>query len=153
VIWSRRLIWAGYIARIEEGKSAVKIITWTPTGKRHLRRLRHWWEYNIVTDVEERGINTRNWVDSALDRDYWRPFWIRHWTSGFHKHGVSRVLVRVVYCQIPHNGNTEVVIWQHRMRNEQGGAYTGGGKLSEQRVKEHLVAMATKWAWALLKWR
>ena len=24
-------------------------------------------------DLEEIGINTRNWVVSAKDRDYWRP--------------------------------------------------------------------------------
>ena len=27
---------------------------------------------NIRMDLKEIGINTRNWVDSALDRDYWR---------------------------------------------------------------------------------
>ena len=30
------------------------------------------WEYNIRMDVREIGINTRNWVDSAQDRNYWR---------------------------------------------------------------------------------
>ena len=28
------------------------------------------WEDNIVKDLEEIVINMRNWVDSALDRDY-----------------------------------------------------------------------------------
>ena len=36
VIKSRRLRWAGYVARIEEGKSAFKILTGKPTGKRPL---------------------------------------------------------------------------------------------------------------------
>ena len=27
---------------------------------------------NIRMDLKEIGINTRNWVDSAQDRDYWR---------------------------------------------------------------------------------
>ena len=29
---------------------------------------------NIRIDLKEIGINTRNWVDSAQDRDYWIPF-------------------------------------------------------------------------------
>ena len=29
-------------------------------------------EGNIRKDLKEIGINTRNWVDSALGRDYWR---------------------------------------------------------------------------------
>ena len=36
VIKSRRLRWAGYIARMEEGRSAFKILTGTPTIKRPL---------------------------------------------------------------------------------------------------------------------
>ena len=30
------------------------------------------WEDNIRMDVKEIGINTKNWVDSVHDRDYWR---------------------------------------------------------------------------------
>ena len=51
----------------EEGKSAFKILTGKPTGKRQWRR----WEI-IRIDLEEIGINACNWVDSAHDRDYWR---------------------------------------------------------------------------------
>jgi len=36
VIKSRRLRWAGHVARIEESRSAFKILTGTPTGKRPL---------------------------------------------------------------------------------------------------------------------
>ena len=42
------------------------------TYKIPLGRPRHRWEDNIRMDRKEIGINTRNWVDSALDRDYWR---------------------------------------------------------------------------------
>ena len=34
VIKFRRLRWAGHVARMEEGRSAFKILTGTPTGKR-----------------------------------------------------------------------------------------------------------------------
>ena len=70
VIKSRRLRQAGHLARMEEGRSAFKILTGKPTGKRSLGRPRHRWEDNIRMDLEEICINTRNWVDSAQDRDY-----------------------------------------------------------------------------------
>ena len=35
-------------------------------------RLRRRWEDNITMDLKEIGVNTRNWVHSAQDRDYWR---------------------------------------------------------------------------------
>ena len=72
VIKSRRLRWAGHVARMEEGRSAFKILTGKPTEKRPLRRPRHRWEDNIRMDLEEVGINAGNWVDSAQDRNYWR---------------------------------------------------------------------------------
>ena len=37
VIKSRRLRWSGHIPRMEEGRSAFKILTGTPIGKRPLR--------------------------------------------------------------------------------------------------------------------
>ena len=30
------------------------------------------WEDNIRIDLKEIGVNTRNWVDSAQDRNSWR---------------------------------------------------------------------------------
>ena len=55
-----------------EGRSAFKMLTCTPAGKRHLGRPRSTWEDNIRMDLEEIGINAGNWVDSAQDRNYWR---------------------------------------------------------------------------------
>ena len=53
VIKSRRLRWAGYVARIEEGRSAFKIFAGKPTGKRLLRRPRGRWEDNIRMDLNK----------------------------------------------------------------------------------------------------
>ena len=72
VIKSRRLRWTGPVARMEEGRSAFKILTGKPTGNRPLGRPRRRWEDNIRMDLEEIGINAGNWVDSAQDRNYWR---------------------------------------------------------------------------------
>ena len=55
-----------------DSKSASKILTGMPAGKVPLGRPRRSWEDNIGMDLKEIGINTRNWVDSSQDRDYWR---------------------------------------------------------------------------------
>ena len=68
VIKSRRLRWAGHVARMEEGRSAFKILT----GKRPLGRPRRRWEDNIRMNLEETGVSAGNWVGSAQDRNYWR---------------------------------------------------------------------------------
>ena len=70
VIKSRRLRWAGHVARMKEGRSAFKILTGKDTGKRPLGRPRCRREDNIRLDLEEIGKNAGNWVDSAQDRDY-----------------------------------------------------------------------------------
>ena len=72
VINSRRLRWAGQITRMNEGSTALKNLTGKPTGKRPLGSPRRRWKDNIIMTIREVCINTRNWVDSAQDRDYWR---------------------------------------------------------------------------------
>ena len=52
---------------MEENRSAFKMLTATP-----LRRPRRRWEDNIRMVLKEIGVITRNWVDLAQDRDYWR---------------------------------------------------------------------------------
>ena len=64
--------WAGHVARMEEGRSAFKMLTVKPTGKRPLGRPRRSREENIIMDLEVIGINAGNWVGSAQDRNYWR---------------------------------------------------------------------------------
>ena len=44
-----------------------KIVTGIPTGSPRCRQ-----EHNVRLDLKEIGINTRNLVDSAQGRDYWR---------------------------------------------------------------------------------
>ena len=54
VIKSRRLRWAGHVARMEEGRNALN------TGKRPFGWPRRKWEDNIRMDLKEIGINTRH---------------------------------------------------------------------------------------------
>ena len=51
---------------MDEGRSAFKILTDIPTGKRPLGRC------NIRMDLKEIVINTSNWVGSAQYSDYYR---------------------------------------------------------------------------------
>ena len=57
VIKSRRLIWAGHIARMEESRSAYKILTGKPTGKEPLETRRRRWEDNIRMNLKEIVVN------------------------------------------------------------------------------------------------
>ena len=50
----------------------LELLTGKPTSKMSLRRPSRSWEDSVRMDLKEIGINTRNWVDSAQDRDYWR---------------------------------------------------------------------------------
>ena len=79
IIWNKvriikfgRLRWTGRVARMAEGRRAFKVLSFKLTGKSPLGRPRRGWQDNIRMDLKEIGINTRNWVDSAQDRDYWR---------------------------------------------------------------------------------
>ena len=72
MIKPRRLTRAGHVAIMEKGRSAFKILTGKPTGKRPFGRPRRRGEDNIRMALEEIGINAGNWVDSAQDRNYWR---------------------------------------------------------------------------------
>ena len=72
MIKSRRLRWAGNVARMEEGRTAFKSLTHTPAGTRPLGTPSCRGEDNIRMDLKETGINTSNWVRLAQDRNYWR---------------------------------------------------------------------------------
>ena len=68
MIKSRRLRWASHVARMEEGRSAFKIFK----GKRFLGRPRLRWEDSIRMDLNEINVNSRNLLNLAQDRDFWR---------------------------------------------------------------------------------
>ena len=62
---------------MEKSRSAFKIVTGKPIGKRPLGRPRRRWEDNIRMNLQEIGINEGNWVDSAQDRDFWKALDLR----------------------------------------------------------------------------
>jgi hypothetical protein len=55
VIKSRRMRWAGHVARMGEGRGAYRILMGIPEGRRPLGRPRRRWEDNIKMDIQEVG--------------------------------------------------------------------------------------------------
>jgi hypothetical protein len=53
VIKSRRMRWAGHVARTGEGKGVYRILVGKPEGKRSLGRPRRRWKDNIKMDLQE----------------------------------------------------------------------------------------------------
>jgi hypothetical protein len=71
VIKSRRMRWAGNVARMGVKGGAYRILVGRPEGRRPLGRLRRRWEDNIKMDLQEVGWGM-DWIELAQDRDRWR---------------------------------------------------------------------------------
>jgi hypothetical protein len=74
VIKSRRMRWAGHVARMGEGRDAYRVLVGRPESKRPLERPRRRWEDNIKMDLGAIGIDGANWIRLAQDRVQWRAF-------------------------------------------------------------------------------
>jgi len=72
VIKSRRMRWAGHVARMGEGRGVYRILVGKPEGRRPLGRPRRRWEDNIRMDLREVGCGCVDWMELARDRDRWR---------------------------------------------------------------------------------
>ena len=68
---SRRLRWAGHVARIEQSRNAYRVLVGKPEVKRPLGRVRRRWEDSIKMDLREVDCNPGEWIDLAEDRDQW----------------------------------------------------------------------------------
>ena len=83
VIKSRRLRWAGHVARMEEGRGVHKVLVGKPEGKSPMGRPRRRWKDNIKMDLQEVGRGCGDWMELAQDRDRWQAlvsmlmnFWV-----------------------------------------------------------------------------
>jgi hypothetical protein len=63
---SRRMRWAGHVARLGEGRSAYRILVGRPDGRRPLGRPRRRWEDYINMDLQE-GDVVMDWIDLVQD--------------------------------------------------------------------------------------
>ena len=62
VIKSRRMGWAGHVARMDEERGAYRVLVWKPEGKRPLGRPRRRWVDNIRMDLQEVGCGYVDWI-------------------------------------------------------------------------------------------
>ena len=66
---SRRLRWARHVSRMEQSRSAYRVLVGKPEGKRPIERPRGTWEDNIKMDLREVGCDAGDWIDLAEDRN------------------------------------------------------------------------------------
>ena len=71
VVKSRRMRWAGHVARMGEGRGVHRVPVGKPEGKRPLGRPRRRWGENIKMDLQEVGGACGDWMELAQDRDRW----------------------------------------------------------------------------------
>jgi len=72
VIKSRKLRWAGHVARMGEERGVYRVLVGKPEGKRPLGRPRRRWVDNIRMNLQEVGCGYMDWIVLAQDRDRWR---------------------------------------------------------------------------------
>jgi hypothetical protein len=72
IIKSRRMRWAGHVARMWEKKNAYRLLVGKQEGKRSLGRPRPRWVDNIRMDLREVGWSDVDWIGLAKDRNRWR---------------------------------------------------------------------------------
>ena len=68
VIISRRMRWAGHVARMGERRGVYRILVGKPEGKRPLGRPRHRCENNIKMDLQEEECGGVDWTELAQDK-------------------------------------------------------------------------------------
>jgi hypothetical protein len=69
VIKSRKISWAGHVARMGEKRNAYRLLVGKPEGQRPLGRPRHRWVDNIRMDLGEVEWADVDWIGLAQDRN------------------------------------------------------------------------------------
>jgi hypothetical protein len=72
VIKSKRIRWAGHVARMGEERGVYGGLVEKPEGKRPLGRPRRRWVDNIRMNLQEVGCGRVDWIGLAQVRDRWR---------------------------------------------------------------------------------
>jgi hypothetical protein len=68
MVVSRRMRWAGHVARMGEKRNAYRILVRKPEEKRPLGRPRRKWVDNVKMDLREIGWDVVDWIDLAQNR-------------------------------------------------------------------------------------
>jgi hypothetical protein len=72
VIKSRRMRWAGHVARVGEGRGVYRVLVGIPEGRRLLGKPRRRWDDNIRMVFRKVGCGCVDWMELAQDRKRWR---------------------------------------------------------------------------------
>jgi hypothetical protein len=72
VIKSRRMRWVGHGVRMGDWGIAYRVWRRKPEDKRPLERPRRKLKDNIRMDLQEVGLETKDWIPAAQDRERWR---------------------------------------------------------------------------------
>jgi len=72
VIKSRRMRWAGHVARMGGQRRVYRVLVGKPEGRKPLGRPRRRWVGSIRMDLQEVGCGYMDWIGLAQDRDRWR---------------------------------------------------------------------------------
>jgi hypothetical protein len=85
IIKSKKMKWAGHVARIGEKRATNRILVGKPERKRPLGRPRPRRIDNNKLDHLEIGLGGVDWIGLAQNRDKWRAFVNALMNFGFHK--------------------------------------------------------------------
>jgi len=72
VIKSRRMRWAGHVARVGEEREVCRVLLGKAEGRRPLGRPRRRWVDNIMMVLQAMGCGYMDWIGLAQDRGRWR---------------------------------------------------------------------------------
>ena len=71
-IKSRRMRWAGHVARMCEERGLYRVLVGKPEWRRPMGRPRRRWVDNIRMDLQEVGCGYMDWIGLTQDGDRWR---------------------------------------------------------------------------------
>jgi hypothetical protein len=110
MIKSRRMWWAGHVARMGEKRNVYRLLVGKPEGMRPLGRPKRRWIDNIKMDLLEIGLSVVDWIALAQDEYRWRALVNSLITFGFHKMlRIYRVAAQLVASRVVLS-TTELVI-------------------------------------------
>jgi hypothetical protein len=72
IIKSRRMRWAGHVARMGEKRNVYRLLVGKPEGRRPLGRPRCRWIDNIKMDLLETELDVTDWIGLAQGGYSWR---------------------------------------------------------------------------------
>jgi len=72
VIKSRRMRWAGHVARMGEERGVYRVLLGKTKGKRPMGRPRLRWVVNIRMDLQDVGRGYMDWIELTQDRKSWQ---------------------------------------------------------------------------------